>query len=250
VEAAEAAYREASRLGHEPQPGLALLRLAQGKRDAAAASLARALAEATEPLARAALLPAAVEVALAAGEIEEAEAACRELAGIAERFESPMLQATSLHARGLVELARGDARAALVPLRGATQSWSELEIPYEAARARVALGRACGELGDADSAELELEAAREVFVHLGAQPDVARVDALLRARAGRDAHGLTPRELEVLRLVAAGASNRQIAAELVLSERTVDRHVSNLYAKLRVSSRAAATAAAYREGLV
>ena len=149
-----------------------------------------------------------------------------------------------------VDLDAGDARAALVALRRAGSAWQELGAPYEAARVRVLVGLACRALGDADSAALELDAARDVFAGLGAAPDVARVEALSGSAARAGTHGLTPRELQVLRLVAAGETNKAIAAELVLSERTVDRHVSNIFAKLGASSRSAATAYAYRHQLV
>ena len=155
----------------------------------------------------------------------------------------------SAGARGAVSLARGEAATALSALREALRGWQELEAPYEAARVRVLLGLACAELGDGDGSALELEAARDVFEALGAAPDAARVALLFGTEDARDAHGLTPRELEVLRLLAAGETNKAIASQLVLSERTVDRHVSNIYAKLGVSSRAAATAYAYEHRL-
>jgi DNA-binding CsgD family transcriptional regulator len=245
---AEDAYREASRSGAEPQPGLALLRRDQGDTDAAAAAIRRAIAEAVEPIDRVRLLPAGVEITLDAGELDEARALCEELERLAPAFASLLLDALVGHARGAVDLAAGDARGALTALRAASRAWRELDVPYEGARVRVLLGRACRALGDADSAKLELEAARETFSTLAATPDVGRVDALL-GRAD-DRHGLTARELEVLRLVAAGDTNRAIAAKLVLSERTVDRHVSNIFAKLGASSRTGATAYAYRHGLV
>jgi DNA-binding NarL/FixJ family response regulator len=245
---AEEAYREASRRGAEPQPGLALLRLAQGNRDAATAAIRRAVAEAVEPLDRVRLLPAAVEILLAAGDLDAARGACEDLEALAPKFMSGLLDALVGQARGAVDLATGDARAALVALRRSSQAWQELGVPYEAARVRVLLGLGCRALGDDDSGALELESAREAFRALGAAPDVARVDALL-GRAGAR-HGLTPRELEVLRLVAAGETNRAIAATLVLSERTVERHVSNIFVKLGASSRTAATAYAYRHDLV
>ena len=176
--------------------------------------------------------------------------ACRELEEISAGFQSGMLGAMVAHARGAVDLAAGDAQAALLTLRRAWQVWQELEVPYEVARVRVLLGLACRALGDDDTASLELEAARSVFVQLGAAPDLARVDSLTRRAPSIDAHGLTPRELQVLRLVAAGETNKAIAAELFLSERTVDRHVSNIFTKLGVSSRAAATAYAYEHQLI
>jgi DNA-binding CsgD family transcriptional regulator len=248
--AAEEAYREASRFGWEPQPGLALLRLSQGNDDAAAAAIRRAVGETTERLKRARLLPAYVEIMLAVGDAQEARTACRELEEISGRYESGMLGAMVAHAEGAVYLVGGDARAALVALRRAWQVWQELEVPYEVARVRVLVGLSCRALGDDDTAALELEAARGVFAQLGAAPDLARVDSLARSAPSVDAHGLTARELQVLRLVAAGETNRAIAAGLVLSERTVDRHVSNIFTKLGVSSRAAATAYAYKHQLV
>jgi DNA-binding CsgD family transcriptional regulator len=248
-EAAEEAYREASRWGWEPQPGLAQLRLAQGRTDVAAAAIRRAAGEVSEPLKRAGLLAAYVEILLAAGDAEDARGACRELGDIAESHESGMLTAMVEQARGAVDLAEGDPRSALVPLRRAWQLWHDLEAPYEVARARVLVGLACRALGDDDTAALELETARSVFVQLGAAPDLARLDSLAPG-ASFDAHGLTLRELEVLRQVAAGKTNKAIAAELVVSQRTVDRHISNIFTKLGVSSRAAATAYAYEQKLV
>ena len=206
--------------------------------------------ETTERLKRARLLPAYVEIMLTLGDPQEARSACRELEVISAAYQSGMLGAIAAHARGAVDLTEDDARAALVALRHAWQVWQELEVPYEAARVRVLLGLACRALGDDDTAALELQAARDVFAHLGAAPDLARVDSLTRRASSIDAHGLTPRELQVLRLVAAGETNKAIATELVLSERTVDRHVSNIFAKLGVSSRAAATAYAYKHQLV
>jgi DNA-binding CsgD family transcriptional regulator len=247
---AEEAYRDASRCGREPQPGLALLRLAQGNRDAAAASIRRVLDETTDRVARVRLLPAYIEIMLAVGDREGAGGACSELEEIATGHESGMLGALGAQARGAVGLTAGDARAALPALRRAWQAWEELEAPYVAARARELLGLACRALGDDDAAALELEAARDVFAQLGAAPDLARLDSLTRRAASGDSHGLTPRELQVLRFVAAGATNKAIAADLVLSERTVDRHVSNIFTKLGVSSRAAATAYAYEHQLV
>ena len=247
---AEEAYRDASRLGWEPQPGLALLRLVQGNEEAAVAAIRRVMGETTDRLKRAGLLPAYVEILLAVGDVEEAGGACRELEQIAEGSERGMLGTMAAQARGSVDLAAGDAEAALVALRRARQAWQELEVPYEDARVRELLGLACRALGDEDTAGLELDAARDVFVQLCAAPDLARLEALTRSPESFDTHGLTERELQVLRLVASGETNKAIAAELVLSERTVDRHVSNIFNKLGVSSRAAATAYAYEHQLV
>ena len=241
---AEEAYRRASAHGREPQPGLALLRLAQGNEDAAAAAMRRALGESAEAVERAALLPAYIEVMLAAGEIDGAERATAELEAIAAAYESGTLPAAAALARGAVSLARGDAPTALTALRQAERTWHELEAPYESARVRALVGQACRELGDEDTAALELEAARGIFEELGAAPDLAR---LRESRPER--HGLTERELEVLRLVAAGKSNREIAAALVISEHTVARHVQNIFGKLGVSSRTAAGAFAFKHRL-
>ena len=247
---AEESYREASRRGFEPQPGLALLRLAEGKRDAAASAMRRVLNEASRAHARAALLPAYVEIMLAAGEVEEARGACGELENISRAHQSDMLRAMSAQAQGALALAEGESRRALVSFREALRTWQELEVPYEAARVRVLVALACRVTGDEDTAKWELAAARGVFDELGAVPDVSRVDSLSSGAQAAAPHGLTQRELQVLRLVAGGATNRSVAAELVLSERTVDRHVSNIFAKLRVSSRAAATAYAYEHDLL
>jgi DNA-binding CsgD family transcriptional regulator len=248
--AAEQAYREASGHGREPQPGLALLRLAQGNSDAASAAIQRALGETRDRPGRAALLPAVVEIALAAGDVGAARSACVELEELAADYEAGMLDAALLFAKGALDLAEGDPESALVLLRRASQAWQELDAPYECARARVLIAQACLELGDADAATMEREAARDAFDRLGAAPDIAAIDAQAGRAGSREPHGLTPRELEVLRLVAAGQTNKSIAAELVLSERTVERHVSNIFAKLAVSSRAAATAFAFEHKLL
>jgi DNA-binding CsgD family transcriptional regulator len=247
--AAEAAYREASRLGREPQPGLAQLRLAQGSLHAAASTIRRVVAETHLPGERAGILPAFIEIMLAVGDIEAARAGCRELEAIAAGQESGALGALAAHARGAVELAAGDAVAALAPLRRAGDVWQKLGAPYEAARVRELAGRACRVLADEDSAALELEASRAAYLELGASPDLARLRSLAGGPRG-EARELTGRELEVLRHLAAGETNKAIAGELVLSERTVDRHVSNIFAKLGVSSRAAATAYAYEHRLL
>jgi ATP/maltotriose-dependent transcriptional regulator MalT len=243
--AAEEAYREASRYGREPQPGLALLRLAQGDAGAGAAGIRRALAETKEPLPRAALLPASAEIALALGEVAVAREASVELQDVAESSGSAMVSAMAAQVRGAVEISDGDAETALVSLRRAWQLWEEIGAPYQSARTRVLVGEACAALGDLDAAALELDAARAGLEKLGAKPDLDRL-----AAAPAETHGLSARELEVLRLVAAGRTNRQIAAELVVSEHTVARHMQNIFGKLGVSSRTAATAFAFERHLV
>ena len=248
-DAAQSAYREASRFGREPQPGLALLRLARGDESSAAAAIRRALSETDRPLNRVALLPAYIEIMLALEHVEEARSACRELEAIGERQANDVVAVLAAHCRGAVELAEGDAGAALASLRSAWQAWLDLGAPYEAARARVLLGRACTALGDDENASLELEGARGVFEELGAAHDVELVDSLTGRRV-RETYGLTARELEVLRLVAAGKRNREIAAELVISDHTARRHLQNIYGKLGVSSRAAATAFGLQHDLI
>jgi DNA-binding CsgD family transcriptional regulator len=248
--AAEAAYRNASQGGWDPQPGLALLWLAQGRIEAAAAAIRRVLSVTTEPLQRTKLLPAGIEILLAGGAIPAAHDACRELEEIAERFGIGVLSAQAAHARGAVALAEGEAQAALGALRHAWQVWQQIEVPYLAARVRALMGLACRALGDEDGGRLELDAARAMFVQLGAAPDLAWLDALRQRTPSRHHQGLTPRELQVLRLVATGKTNKAIATELCVSEKTVDRHVSNIFAKLHVPSRAAATAYAYEHKLI
>ena len=248
-ESAEEAYREASSYGFEPQPGFALMRLAQGKAEAAEAATRRLEGEVSEAAGRARLLPAYVEVMLAVDDLDAARGACRELASLAEGHPGGALEAACASAEGAVELARGDGRAALPPLRRAAEIWQRFEAPYETARVREIVGQACRELGDEDAARLELAAAREAYTRLGAAVDLARVSALAEIAEALDSHGLTQRELEVLRLVAAGKSNREIAAAFVISEHTVARHLQNIFAKLGVSSRTAASAFAFEHRL-
>jgi DNA-binding CsgD family transcriptional regulator len=247
---AEEGYRQASEWGRSPQPGLALLRSAQGQIDAAMAAIRLAADEARDRVSRASLLPAFVEVALAANDSQAARAAADELSKLAADLDAPLLDALSAQAQGAVLLGEGDARGALDVLRHAWKSWQELEAPYEAARVRVLIGLACRELGDEDTGAMELDAARRAFEQLGAAPDLARVEELSRRAVTEAAGGLTAREVEVLRLVAAGKTNRAIAEKLVISEKTVARHVSNIFTKLRLSSRSAATAYAYEHDLV
>ena len=245
---AEESYRNASLAGREPEPGMSLLRLARGQIDVALPAINRVLEEAQDPIARSRLLPAYVEIMLEAENLAAARTAADELARIAADLDAPYVHALAGHAAGAVLLSEGDPKAALTKLRNAHQSWRELEAPHQAARVRVLIGVACLELGDGASAELEFEAARGVFAELGAGPDLERVAQLVGS--GRGAGPLSPRESEVLTLVAAGKTNRAIAGELFISEKTVARHVSNIFTKLRLSSRAEATAYAYKHGLV
>jgi DNA-binding CsgD family transcriptional regulator len=247
---AEEAYREASQRGRAPEPGLAQLRLAQGRVDTAAAAIGRALDEARDPVARSKVLPACVQIMLASGDVQAARAAADELAAIAADRGAPLLRGVAAQALGAVFLAEGDARAALDALRSARSAWGELEVPYEAALVQVLVGIACRELGDDDTARMELDAASDVLLQLGAAPDVERLERLRDWAKPKAAGGLTAREVQVLRLVAAGRSNREIAAELVISDRTVARHMSNIFHKLNVSSRTAAAAFAFEHALV
>lgn len=247
---AEAAYREASRHGREPQPGLANLRLMQGQVVAAEAAIRRVLDEPRDLVTRARTLGSCVEIMLAAGHADAAAEAAAELAAIASDVDVPVLHATASHAAGAVSLDRGDPRAALDDLRHACAAWGELQAPYERARSQLLLALCCRELGDRDTAALEADAARLTFERLGAAPDQARLQALFPATTPTAPGGLTARQVEVLTLVAAGKANREIAVELIISEHTVRRHLQNIFVRLGVSSRSAATAFAYRHGLV
>ena len=242
--AAEAAYRRASAAGRDPQPGLALLRLAEGDTGAAATSIRRAVSETAGAIPRARLLPAYAEINLAAGDVHSARAAAAELADTAAVLRAPLLRALAATADGRVLLAHGEAQSALSRLRTAASLWLELGEPYEVARVRAEIGTACHALGDADGAALEAGSARAAFAQLGAAPDVARL------QPSGSVNVLSARETEVIRLIAAGESNRQIAAALVISERTVERHVSNIFGKLGITSRAAATAYVYQHHLL
>jgi DNA-binding CsgD family transcriptional regulator len=249
-DAAEIAYRRASEHGRRPEPGLPLLQLARGKQDLAATSIRRLLSEQQGDRVRAGILPAAVHILLATRDVDAARAAAGELAEIANRFDAAALRAFSAHATGAVQLAEGDTLAALATLRQAWMLWQELRAPYEAATVRVLLGLACRQLGDHTGAELDFDAARVVFERLSATPDVARIDDLRVAKRNLGAWQLSNRELQVIELVAQGKTNRAIARELSISERTVDRHVSNILLKLELPSRSAATAYAYEHHLL
>ena len=248
--AAAEAYQNASHFGIEPQPGLALLRLVQGRIDVAVAAIRRAAGATADRLRRMGLLPAYIEIMLAADDIQHARGACCELEEIARSLDTEVPDAIAAQARGAVDLAEGNAQAALSPLRRAFDVWQGVGAPYAAARVRVLIGLACRELGDEDGARLELASAQFVFDRLGAAPDLARLAPLIANAPSSRSHGLTPRELQILRLVAAGNTNKMIAAQLFLSERTVERHLSNIFTKLDMSTRTAATAWAYQQGLI
>ena len=246
---AGAAYRQAHEHGREPLPGLALLRLAEGHVDAAVAAIRRALDTNPDLFARPATLAAHVDIMITIGDVVAARASADELAGLATTVDAPYLYAVAAHTEGSTLLAEGEATSALTPLHRAAAAWRELAMPYEAARTRVQTGLACRELGDSDSAAMEFDSAEEAFRRLGAKPDMDRLAELV-GTAPRAAGGLTERECEVLRLVAAGKTNREIGASLTLSEHTIARHLQNIFAKLGLSSRAAATAYAYEQHLV
>ena len=245
---AEDAFKRAHEFGRDPQPGLALLRLAQGRVEAAATSIHAALAaETSDRLTRARLCIAQVEIALAAGDDATARDACEELHGAAAAFGSVGLEAASERARGATLLAAGDVPGALRALKAACRTWQELDAPYDAAKTRLLLAQAYRVLGDEDAATLEFDAARDAFERLGAAFD-ARATEELRG-SGFVSGGLTEREAEVLRLVAAGKSNQEIAAELFISKKTVARHISNIFTKLNLTSRTAVAAYAFEHGL-
>lgn len=247
---ADACYRAAADAGRDPQPGLALLRLAQSKADAAVAAIRRAVAESPKGAPRVSLLAAAIEIFLAANDVDSARAAAHELTSIADDLDVPFARALAGMGEGRVLLATGDVEEALRSLRRAWRLWRELSVPYEAARARFLLALACRAAGDAETASMELDAARLGLANLGATTDLVTLERAAQADDGRRAGGLSPRELEVVALIAAGRTNKQIAAALIVSEHTVARHVQNIFTKLDVNSRTAAAAFAHQHGLV
>jgi DNA-binding CsgD family transcriptional regulator/tetratricopeptide (TPR) repeat protein len=247
---AERMYRQASERGKKPQPGLSLLRFAQGQIETAAASIRNALAEASDPRSRSRILSAYVDIMLAANDVSAARTAALELRDKAAGMDAPLPSAVAAYAMGAVLLAEGDARQALATLRSAWTLWGDLDAPYEMARARLLIALACRALGDTDSANMEFDAARQAFAALGAVSDIVRLDVLWKPLAPDAPGGLSVREVQVLRLIATGKTNRTIAEELFISEKTVARHVSNIFTKLDLSSRAAATAYAYERHLV
>ena len=247
---ADEAYRLAAQAGGKAHPGLALLRLAQGQTASAEAAIRPALLETRARHARVPVLRAGVEILVAAEEISGARAAADELSTIAADLGAPLLRAAAMSAIGAVALADKQAEPAVEALRDAASAWQELDAPYELARVRVLTGLAYRQLGDRDGAQLEFDAAHETFDKVGAAPDASRVASLTATTRPPASGALTGREVEVLRLIATGATNRAIAARLTISEKTVARHVSNIFTKLDLSSRSAATAYAYEHKLL
>jgi len=246
LDQAEESYRRASLAGRDPEPGMSLLRLAQGRGEAAAAAIMRARDEAQDPLTRCKILPAFVEIMLATSDIDAARVAAEELASIANEQRAPFLQALAAHTCGEVLLAQGDHKGALNALRDAQKRWNTVEAPYEAARVRILMAQTLEALGDADGAALEREGGRWALEQLGAAPGLHQ----LRGATPAAPNGLTAREREVLSHLVAGKTNRQISDELVISEHTVARHVQNIFAKIGVSSRSAAISYAFEHNLV
>ena len=252
-EKADEAFARANEHGRKPQPGVSLLRLAQGQVEAAAASIRGVLVETRARAARARALAAAVDILLAARDLDAARAAATELSEIANTLGAQLLAAASAHATGAVRLEEGDLAGAAVSLRQASELWRDLEMPYEEAHSRLLMAAVCERRSDDEGRRLELDAARTLFAQINAEACLARLAGPAREtpRETREAAGpLSEREVQVLRLLADGKTNRHIAEALFISEKTVARHVSNIFDKLAVSNRAAATAWAYQRHLV
>jgi len=246
---AEDMYGRVTVLGRTPHPGLALLRLSQGQHDLADTAIRRALDDVADRRTRARMLTAAVPIFIAVGDEQAAHAASTELSAIADALGTPFIRALSLEAQGQVHVARGRASDAVTALQAAQTIWRDLLMPYEAARVGALLACAYRVVGDHDAAHAQVENARRTFRQLGARPDLDKLpdDA---AVDGQSASPLTRREIEVLRLIASGKTNRAIADDLAISEKTVARHISNIFTKIDVSSRSGATAYAFQRQLV
>jgi DNA-binding NarL/FixJ family response regulator len=248
VEGAADAFAAADRLCPQPRAAFALLQLAQGDLGAATTVVSEALEAASwNRLARAKVLPALAQVAIAAGDLTTAAGAVDELDAIAGEFDSAGLRAAAASARGRLQLATSPADAAST-LRSAVAQWTDLGVPYEIATARMLLGEACRLSGDSAGSAASFGLARQLFDDLGVRVDTQSSN--LRRQVPALPQGLTEREAEVLRLVAAGHTNKEVAAVLHLSTKTVARHVSNIFTKIGVSTRAAATAFAFEQGIV
>ena len=246
---AEESYRIANQRGRRPQPGLALLRLAQGRLDDAVGSIRQTVADAKSRAQRSVALAAAVEILLAAKDVSGVRDAADDLSRIASELPAPFLKAAAAHATGAVRIAEGDFRGGIESLRDALSFWQALDAPFEVARARVLMAIAHRALGDRDTASMELDASREAFEALGATTELARIAGFSVETPLKRDDAVTDRELQVLRLIARGKTNRAIAEVLGISEKTVARHVSNIFLKLDLSSRAAATAYVYEHDL-
>jgi ATP/maltotriose-dependent transcriptional regulator MalT len=247
---AEAEYSRANERGRKPQPGMSLLRAAQGQIEIAAASIRSVMADTSDRTARVRLLAPAVDILLADGDVEHARAAAAELSDVATAVGTPFLRGASGHATGALLLLEGDVEAAAMSLGQALEAWRELETPYEEAQTRLLMASVCERRGDVDGRRFELDTARRSFERLHAAPSLARLATQSDRRKLPPGGSLSDREVQVLRLLAAGKTNRAIAQELFISEKTVARHVSNIFDKLGVSSRAGATACAYQRHLV
>lgn len=247
---AEVAYREAMGHGRTPEPGFSLMRLMQGRPEAAASGIRRATEVPSDRVTRANLLRACVEVMLAVDDLSYAEWASEELAETARTVDAPLLHAMAAHAEAALALYRGEAQAALNAAQRAASQWAQLGAPYERARSQLIAARACLLLGDPETSSFEATAARQAFESLGALPDLHRVRSLVPAAGPADVAGLTPRQLEVLALVARGKTNREIAKGLYVSEHTVRRHLQNIFNRIGVTTRSAATSYAYEHNLI
>ena len=247
---AEASYHEAAKWSRNPQPGLALLRFAQGQNDLAATSIRNTLNETKDRKRRSELLPAFVRIMIATEQSEEAHQATEELSSIAKAFDAPYLHGMSSYCLGAVLLSKGEIHLALEHLQKALKYWNTLDLPYESAQTRELKGIAYQKLNDKDNVTVHLAAAQWIFEQLEAKPDLERVNQLLSKKRQHDTRGLTLRELQVLSRLTSGKTNKFIAGELYISERTVDRHVSNIFNKLGVFSRTEATAFAFKHELV
>jgi ATP/maltotriose-dependent transcriptional regulator MalT len=241
---------QANERGRKPQPGLSLLRLAQGEIDAAAASIRSVLLDTRTQAARARMLAAAVEILLAAGDLENARATATELSTIGSAIGASLLNAASAQATGAVLLAEGDVEGAATLLCRASEIWRDLEMPYEEAHTCLLMARVCERRGDQEGRRLDVEAARRLFKQLNAECCLARIGEQPKRPTSDAVGSLSEREAQVLRLIASGKTNRAIAEELFISDKTVARHVSNIFDKLGVSSRSAATAWAYQRNLI
>lgn len=247
---ADAEYRRADEAGLDPQPGLALLRLAQGREGEARSMIRRAVENAGDMPKRAALLPAAIEILAAAGAPEDAEPFCAEMDRISGAFDTEILARVADQCHGILALAQGEPAAAVPPLDRARRYWSVFGAPYLDARLRLDIATGHLALGEHDRAQTELDAAERLLKTLGAKPDLDRLRTMRSGRPGAGASGLTGREREVLERMAEGMTNRQIAEELALSPKTVNRHAENIFNKLGVASRAAAVATAMKAGAI